>query len=210
MCNKKDFETIRYLLKNPAERTNWRVLRYEISNTKKRQKSGQRYSSGFTTPSDDECSSREISVNIDETINGHGRKVAARVDDGEAASEVGTTKAKSSKMQQKKVNDGKAAADSGTSKAKLSKKVTAKKAVTAKSFQNQSTKATKKTTKDASKKAKPPKKLSTEKAGQKNSQKKTSLGSEKGKDHVMERNDSDDDSLDLDNMEGMREAMTII
>ena len=35
--------------------------------------------------------------------------------------------------------------------------------------------------------------------------KKTSFGSEKGKDHVMERNDSDDDSLDLDNMEGMRE-----
>ena len=88
-------------------------------------------------------------MNIDETINGHGRKVAARVDDDEAASKVGTTKAKSSKMQQKKVNDGKEAADSGTSKAKLSKKVTAKKAVATKSFQNQSTKATKTTTKDA-------------------------------------------------------------
>ena len=41
MCDKKDFETIRHLVKNPAEGTNWRVLRYEISNTKKTQKSGQ-------------------------------------------------------------------------------------------------------------------------------------------------------------------------
>ena len=68
----------------------------------------------------------------------------------------------------------------------------------------------KKSNKRCFQKAKPPKKLSTEKAGQKNSQKKTSLGSEKGKDLVMERNDSDDDSFDLDNMEGMREAMAEI
>ena len=77
---------------------------------------------GFTTPSDDECSSKEISVNIDETINGHGRKVAARVNDDEVASKVSTTKAKSSNMQKKKVNDDKAAAFRGTFKAKLPKK----------------------------------------------------------------------------------------
>ena len=34
MFDKKDFETILHLLKNPTEGTNWRVLRYEISNTK--------------------------------------------------------------------------------------------------------------------------------------------------------------------------------
>merc|ERR1712051_41659 len=39
---------------------------------------------------------------------------------------------------------------------------------------------------------------------------KTSFGSKKGKDHGMERNDSDEDSLDFDNMEEMREAMAKI
>ena len=83
MCDKKDFVTICHLIKNPTKKTTWRVLRYEISNPKKTQKSGQSYAPGFTTPSDDECSSRETSVNIDETINGHGRKVARRVNDDE-------------------------------------------------------------------------------------------------------------------------------
>ena len=56
MCDKKDFETILHLIKNPTEVTTWRVLHYEISNPKKTQKSRQSYALGFTTPSDDECS----------------------------------------------------------------------------------------------------------------------------------------------------------
>ena len=106
-------------------------------------KSRRSYAPGFTTLSDDECSSKEISVNIDETINGHGRKIARRVNDDEVASKVSTTKAKSSNTQQKKINDDKAVADRGTSKAKLYKKVAAKKAVATKSLQSQSIKATK-------------------------------------------------------------------
>ena len=41
MCDKKDFKTIRHLVKNPAKGTNWRVLRHEISNTKKTQNLGR-------------------------------------------------------------------------------------------------------------------------------------------------------------------------
>ena len=59
-------------------------------------------------------------------------------------------------------------------------------------------------------KSKLPEKLSTETAGQNNSQKKTSFGSKKGKGHVMERNNSDEDSLDFDNIKEMREAMAKI
>ena len=123
MFDKKDFATICHLIKNHIKGTTWRILRYDISNPKKTQKSRRSYAPGFTTPLDDDCSAREISVNIDKTIKGHGRKVAARVDDDETASKAGTTKAKSSKkMQRRKVDDGKAAANGGTSKAKPSKK----------------------------------------------------------------------------------------
>ena len=87
------------------------------------------------------------------------------------------------------------------------KKVTAKKAVAPKSIQKPSTKTTKKTAKEASAKAKGSENVSAEKDGSKNFQKKTSPGSEKGKVVVMERNDSDDDYLHLDNTERMREAM---
>ena len=79
-----------------------------------------------------------------------------------------------------------------------------------KSIQKPSTKTTKKTAKEAPVKAKLSKNVSTKKAGPKNFQKKTFPGPEKGKVVVMERNDSDDNYLDLDNMEGMREAMAKI
>ena len=111
------------------------------------------------------------------------------------------------KAQRRKVGDGKAAYSGGTAKAKPSKKVTAKKAVATKSIQKPSAKITKKTAKEASEKAKGSENVSTEKAGSKNFQKKSSPGSKKGEVVVMDRNDSDDDYLDLDNMERMREAM---
>ena len=152
-------------------------------------------------------------MNVDKTIKGHGRKVAARekVDDGKAASKGGTTKAKpSKKAQRRKVDDGKAASNGGTTKAKPSKKVTAKKAVAPKPIQKLSAKTTKKTAKEASAKGKGSENVSIEKAGSNNFQKKTSPGIEKGKVGVMERNASDDNSLDLDNMEGMSEVMAKI
>ena len=90
---------------------------------RKKHKSRQSCAPGFTTPSDEECHSDEISVCIDETINGHGSKFARSINDDEVASKVSTNKAKSSNMQKKKVNDDKAAAVRGTSKAKLPKKL---------------------------------------------------------------------------------------
>ena len=152
-------------------------------------------------------------MGVDRTIKGHRGKVAARgkVGDGKAASKGDTTKAKSSKkVQRRKVDDGKAASSGGTAKAKPSKKVTAKKAMTPKSIQKPSAKITKKTAKEASANAKGSEKVSTEKAGSKNFQKNSSPGSKKGEVVVVDRNDSDDDSLDLDNIERMREAMEVI
>ena len=80
-----------------------------------------------------------------------------------------------------------------------------------KSIQNSLTKTTKKTAKEAFTRAKVSKKVSTKKAGSNKFQKKTSSDSVKeGKVVVLERNDSDEDSLDLDNMEETREAMAEI
>ena len=98
MYNKKDFETVCNLIKNPPKGTTWRVLRYDVSQPKKTQKSGRSHAPGFRTPSDDDSSAKAGSVNVDNTVKGHGRKVAARgnVNDGNAVSEGGTTKPKSS------------------------------------------------------------------------------------------------------------------
>ena len=80
-----------------------------------------------------------------------------------------------------------------------------------KSIQKPSAKTTKKTAKGVSAKAKACRMLSTKNAGSKNAaRKKTPLSSRKGKVVVMDRNDSDEDSLDFDNMEGTREVMTEI
>ena len=283
MCKKEDFETICNLIKNSPKGTTWRVLRYEFSKQNKTQKSGQIHAPGFTTPLDDDSSTKANSVNVgntiikghgrkvaargkvgdgkaaskgstakakpskkaqcgkvdkgnaayapgftvpsddnisakahsmgvDKTIKGHGRKMAAKgkVSDGKAASKGDTTKAKSSKKaQRRKVGDGKAASSGGTAKAKTSKKVTAKKAMAPKSVRKSSAKITKKTAKEASAKAKGSENASAEKAGSKNSQKKSSPGSKKGEVVVVDRNDSDDDSLDLDNMERMSEDMEV-
>ena len=171
MYNKKDFETVRNLIKNPPKGTTWRVLRYDISQPKKTQKSGRSHAPGFRTPSDDDSSAKAGSVNVDKTIKGYGRKVASR----------------------ENVNDGKAAFEVGTTRAKFSKKVqrTAKKAVAPNSTQKPSAKTNQKTAKKASAKSKV-------------------SGSKKGKIVITQRNDSDVDSLDLDNVEGLREAMAKI
>ena len=71
-------------------------------------------------------------------------------------------------------------------------------------------KTTQKTVRKASANSKVSVNISAEKAGSKNVKKQISPGSKKGKVVVTERNDSDVDSLDLDNMEGCREAIAKI
>ena len=99
MYEKKDFETICNLIKNLPKGTTWRVLRCEFSKPKKTQKSGRIHAPSFTTPLDDDSSTKANSVNIGKTIKGHRRKVAARgkVGDGKAASKWSTAKTKPSK-----------------------------------------------------------------------------------------------------------------
>ena len=85
-------------------------------------------------------------------------------------------------------------------------KVAAKKALATTSLQSKSVKSTKRAIKDASKKANFLKSFLL-RLLVKRIPRRRPLLVKKGKDHVMERNDSDEDSLDLDNMEEMREAM---
>ena len=73
-----------------------------------------------------------------------------------------------------------------------------------------SAKITKKAAKEASAKAKGSESASAQKAGSKKSQKKSSPGSKKGEVVVVGGNDSEDDSLDLANMERMNEEMDLI
>jgi hypothetical protein len=192
MFEKKDLETIRHLIRNPAKGTIWRVLRYETfypKKTKKTQKSGRSRAPGFTTPSDDEGSAKVISAENDKTIKGHEKKAAAKT----------------------KVDQVKAVSHGVNNKPKTSKNVTTQKAVVKKSIQKPSATTTMKTAKGVSAKAKASRTLFTKNAGSKNADlKKSPPNLKKGKVVVMDRNDSDDDSLDLDNMEGAREAMAQI
>ena len=185
MSEKKDRETIRHLIRNPMKGTIWRVLRHEALNpkkAKKTQKSGRSHAFGFTTPSDDEESVNVVSAKNDKTIKGRGKEVTLKT----------------------KVDQMKAVSNGVNNKAKTSKKVTTKKAVVKKS-------TTKKTSKGVSPKARASKTPLTKNAGSQNGvPKKTSSSSNKGKVVVMVRDDDDDDSLDLDNMEGTREAMAEI
>ena len=176
MCNKKDVEVIRNLIKNPSRGTTWRVLRCDMVQENKTQKPGRSNAPGFRTASDDDSSANAGAVKVDKTTKDHGKKVAARgkVNAGKAASKESTTNASSTKKapnsaKKTSANTNQKIAQTSSANSKVSHNLSVAKAVS-----------------------------------------KKSAGSKKGETVTTQRNDSDDDSLDLNNVEGMREEMAQI
>ena len=175
MCNEKEFEVIRNLIKNPLKGTTWSVLACDSVQEKKTQTPRRSCAPGFRTVSDNDSSTKESPVKVDKTTRHHHKQSGASG----------------------KVNDCQASSKGSTSHATTAKK-------TLKSTKVTATNANQKTDKTTPFHSNVVANHSPEKA-----MPKKSAGSKKGEIDVTQRNDSEDNSLDLD-AEGMREAMATI
>jgi chemotaxis protein histidine kinase CheA len=174
MCDEKDVEIMRNLMKNPPEGTTWRVLRGDTEQKNKSQKPGRSCAPGFITASDDDSSVKPGSVKVDDTTKRQERKVATKGG----------------------VNARKAASkESTTANASSSKKM-------AKSTKKPATNTNQKTAQTTATQAEVCANFSAEEAVSNKS-----AGPKQGKTNLNQRNDSDDDSLDLGDVEGMRVEM---
>ena len=92
MCNEKEFEVIRNLIKNPLTGTTWSVLACDSIQEKKKQTPRRYCAPGFTTASDNDSYTKESPIKVDKTTRHHCKQGGAsgKVNDCQAASKGST------------------------------------------------------------------------------------------------------------------------
>ena len=95
MCDKKEFEVIRNLIKNPLAGTTWSVLACDSIQEKKKQTPRRSCAPGFTTASDNDSYAEESLIKVDKTARRHCKQSGAsgKINDCQASSKGSTSHA---------------------------------------------------------------------------------------------------------------------
>ena len=93
MCDEKEFEVIRNLIKNPLAGTTWSVLACDSVQQKKTKTQRRSCAPGFSTASDNDSSTKESPVEVDKITRQHCKQGGAskKVNESKAASKGSTT-----------------------------------------------------------------------------------------------------------------------
>ena len=202
ISQQKEFDTVEQLITNASSGTVWRVLRYESSIPKKMQGQGGAYAPGFTTLSDVEreakMTSKEATASVRMSEKSSPKKAARKDTTVTNTSPRKTSpKKKSAPNRNDKAQTNATSAKKPPPKTGTAKNVVSKKRLTkTKSKDNRTTnedKMVKKNTKDTDS----------------NKGRHSKSSPAKGKIVTVEKVDSDEDSLDLDNDEGLVESLAV-